>query len=419
MYACPYAEHFEPQRSASGCARAVDVSIQNNRRHAMRSVDSRAKRGQTSCRERPPAAIAGRLVSMLHEFITANRDEIVARCRAKISSRPAPRATDLEIEFGVPIFLDQLTDALRLTLQGNTEIHDNATKHAHELMGRGFTVAQVVQDYSGISQTITELSAEQAVLITTDEFQTLISCVDAATAGAVTEYGRLRENEGTERLGRLAHDLRNQLNSALLSFEVLKMGSVSVDSSTGEVLARSLTGLRNLLERELAEVRLGAGIFQRESVMVFDLIEDLELPAAMEAKARGLQFSVVWPAKDVRVNVDRMILEAVVANLLQNAFKFTRSGTHVVLRAHATADRVLIEIEDRCGGLPPGKVNDLFRPFDKRAVHRKGLGLGLQICSRGVQANDGLLHVRDHPGTGCSFTVDLPRAQTATAHLAT
>ena len=352
---------------------------------------------------------------MLHEFITANRHEIIARCRAKISSRPAPRATDLELEFGVPSFLDQLTGTLQLKLQGDDAIRDNATKHGHELMSRGFTVAQVVQDYSGISQTIMELSGERAVLITMDEVQTLISCVDAAIAGAVTEYGRLRETQGTERLGRLAHDLKNHLNTALLSFEMVKMGSVSVDSSTGAMLERSLTSLRNLLDRELAEVRLGAGVFQREPIKVFDLIEDIEVPAAMEAKARGLQFSVVWPAKDVSVSVDRMILEAVVANLLQNAFKFTQIGTHVVLRVHATADRVSIEIEDRCGGLPPGTEDDLFRPFDKQALHRKGLRLGLQICSRGVKANDGLIHVRNQPGTGCSFTVDLPRTPTTPA----
>ncbi len=82
----------------------------------------------------------------------------------------------------------------------------------------GFTVAEVVQDYSGISQTTTELSAEQAAPMTTDEVQTLISCVTAAIAGAVTEHGGLRETQSAERLGRLAHDLRNHLNSALLSF---------------------------------------------------------------------------------------------------------------------------------------------------------------------------------------------------------
>ena len=347
---------------------------------------------------------------MLHEFVSANRAEIIARCRAKISSRPAPRATDVELEYGVPIFLDQLTETLRYALDPDPTVSTAATKHGSELMKRGFTVAQVVQDYGGICQTITELAGEKAASITIEEFQTLNRCLDQGIADAVTEYGRLREHEGTERLGRLAHELRNQLNSALLAYEMLKMGTVAIASSTGTVLGRSLSGLRNLIDRELAEVRLGAGIYQRETVGVFDLIEDVEVAAAMEANARGLEFSVICLARDVTVHADRQILEAVIANLVQNAFKFTQPKSHVILRTRATADRVLIDIEDRCGGLPPGKAETLFRSFEQRATDRSGLGLGLGICARGAGINDGVIRVRNHPGTGCVFTVDLPRA---------
>ena len=346
---------------------------------------------------------------MLHEFITAHRDEIIARCRAKISSRPAPKATDVELEHGVPLFLDQLSDTLRVALAGTDAIAASATKHGSELLHRGFTVAQVVKDYGGICQTITELAGELAAPITTEEFQTLSACLDEAIAGAVTEYGRLREHEGTERLGRLAHELRNQLNSALLSYEMLKMGEVAIASSTGSVLGRSLTGLRNLIDRELAEVRLGAGIYQSEPIVVCDLLEDIEVPATMDANARGLEFSVIRVANDVIVNADRPILEAVLANLLHNAFKFTRPKGHVILRSHATADRVLIDIEDQCGGLPPGKTEDLFRAFEQKGRDRKGLGLGLEICARGMRVNNGVIHVHDRPGTGCVFSVDLPR----------
>jgi signal transduction histidine kinase len=79
------------------------------------------------------------------------------------------------------------------------------------------------------------------------------------------------------------------------------------------------------------------------------------------------------------------------------------------LKAHAIADRVVIEIEDECGGLPPGKAEELFQPFMQRAADRSGLGLGLSISNRGVEANGGRLHVRDLPGKGCIFTIDLPR----------
>jgi signal transduction histidine kinase len=350
---------------------------------------------------------------MLHEFVSANRDAIIARCRAMIASRPAPRPTDVELEYGVPLFLDQLADTLRRAQSPNPAsdpaIGNSATKHGNEMLHRGFTIAQVVRDYGGICQSITDLAVGMGAPITTAEFQTLNLCLDDAIAAALTEYGRLREHEGTERLGHLAHELRNLLNAAFLAFDMLKTGSIGVGGSTAAVLARSLEGLRSLIDRELAEVRLGAGVQYRETLLVREFIEDVEVAATIDATARGLQFSVTSVADDVTVNADRQILASVVSNLLQNAFKFTRSGGHVSLRARATADRVLIDVEDQCGGLPPGKAEELFRPFERRGTDRTGLGLGLAICHRGAGANDGEIHVLNHAGTGCVFTVDLPR----------
>jgi signal transduction histidine kinase len=348
--------------------------------------------------------------ALLHEFITANRIEIIARCRARIASRPAPRATDAELEFGVPLFLDQLADTLRMALKvSNPAIGESAAKHGNELHHRGFTIAQVVRDYGGICQTITELAVERGAPITTSEFRMLNLSLDDAIAEAVTEYGKLRAAEGTERLGQLAHELRNHLSSASLAFDVIKAGNVGLGGSTSAVLERSLAGLRVLIDRELAEVRLEAGVYHWETVVVRDFLEEIEVVATLDANARGLQFSVNSVSRDVAVHADRHVIASVVANLLQNAFKFTLSGRHIVLRATATAARVRIAIEDECGGLPPGKVEELFVPFEQRGQDKTGVGLGLGICQRGAIANDGAIHVLNRPGIGCVFTLDLPR----------
>jgi len=66
---------------------------------------------------------------------------------------------------------------------------------------------------------------------------------------------------------------------------------------------------------------------------------------------------------DVTIDGDRPILVAAVSNLLQNAFKFSRKGGGVSLRTQVTAERVLFDIQDECGGLPAGKVEELFAPF--------------------------------------------------------
>jgi C4-dicarboxylate-specific signal transduction histidine kinase len=66
-------------------------------------------------------------------------------------------------------------------------------------------------------------------------------------------------------------------------------------------------------------------------------------------------------------------------------------------------------VEDQCGGLPLGAAETLMRPFSQNGEDRSGLGLGLDICRRGVEANNGVLRVRDIPSSGCVFTIDLPR----------
>jgi signal transduction histidine kinase len=346
---------------------------------------------------------------MLHEFVTTNRAEIIARCRMKLAGRPVPRPTELELEHGVPLFLDQLANTLRLALEPNSAIGDGGARHGGDLLHRGFTIAQVVRDYGGICQSITELAVERSAPITAQEFQTLNLCLDDAIAGAVTEYGRLREHEGTERLGRLSHELRNLLNTSVLAFEVLKSGSVGLSGSTGAVLTRSLGGLRNLLDRELSEVRLGVGILHREALVLCEVIEDVEAAATLDANSRGLEFSVTSVGKEVSVFADRQILASVISNLLQNAFKFTRPGSLVKLHAEARNERVLIDVEDQCGGLAVEKIDELFRPFAQEGSDRTGLGLGLAICERGVRVNDGEIHVRSQAASGCIFTVDLPR----------
>jgi signal transduction histidine kinase len=354
---------------------------------------------------------------MLREFIAVNREEIIRRCRAKVATRSVPPPTDVEIDHGVPIFLDQLMDALRLGLISSPEIGRSAVKHGHHLLLQGFTLSQVVHDYGDVCQSITELAVEKSAPISTDDFRTLNRCLDDAIAGAVTEFGR-EQNEfaldgetarGNERAGFLAHELRNLLNTAIVAFEVLKTGNVGVAGSTGTVLHRSLVGARALISRSLAEVRLTQGIQNREPLLVSAFIEELAPAATLEANARGIGLSLIPVEYGVAIEADRQVLAAVVGNLLQNAFKFTRPRTTVTLRVGASTERVLIEIEDECGGLPGGSVNELFRPFEQRSADRTGLGLGLAFSRWGVEANNGRLYARNLPNRGCVFTLDLPR----------
>ena len=375
---------------------------------------------------------------MLHEFLSSNRDELISRCRVKVAGRIAPQAPKRELEFGIPVFLTQLTDILRAESlsstsepavpalpdktesPGSAAIGRTASSHGSELLVTGFTVEQVVHDYGDLCQGVTELAIERNALIRNDEFQTLNRCLDNAIADAVSQFTHERdqamanasEQTMTERLGLIAHEFRNKVSTAVLALNVIKTGHVGIAGSTGAVLERSLKALQDLCDRALVDVRLKAGIPEhRERVFVAEFMREVEVCAAIDARARGVELIVSDVDPGLVIEVDRQILSGAAANLLQNAFKFTRSNGRVFLRAVSSVDRILIEVQDECGGLPPGDTEDLFQMFEQRNADRSGLGLGLGISRRAVEANGGELRVRNLVGTGCVFTIDIPEAE--------
>jgi len=355
---------------------------------------------------------------MLHEFITENRDEIIARCRAKVATRSVPTPTAEELSHGVPLFLDQLVGTLRAGLSNSPEIGKGAHLHGHDLLRLGFTVSQVVHDYGDVCQSITDLAMEMNAPISTDDFRTLNRCLDDAIASAVTEYGRGKNESGiakeivrgNERLGFLAHELGNLIYTASLAFEGLKTGNVGVAGSTGAVLDRSLKGLNALVRRSLAEVQLTQAVQKRERFNAAEFIEELNLSAALKADIRGITLLVLPVDEGLEIEADREVLASVVMNLLQNAFKFTRPQTTVTLRVTAKRDRVLIDVEDECGGLPDGDIDALFRPFEQRSADRTGVGLGLAFSRWAVEENSGRIDASNVSGKGCVFTIDMPRS---------
>jgi signal transduction histidine kinase len=352
---------------------------------------------------------------MLLDFLRGHREQLIAETRARLQERAAPRAEKDELEQAIPLFLDQLIDILQQKLTGgggpDSGFERDATRHGAEMLRRGFTVAQVVHDYSDLCQSISTRAVALNVPITNEEYRILNNCLDEATAAAVTEFLRQRESavshEEIERLGRLAHEQRNLLNAAMLAFQVLRNGNVGIGGSTGAVLGRSLMGLREIIDRSLAEVRVGSGKTQIARVELAGFIEEMEVAATLESRERDLQLTVVPAPYGVIVRADRQLLASAVGNVLSNAFKFTRRGGHVTMRTVVGAERVSIEVEDECGGLPVGRAEELFRPFEQRSRDRSGLGLGLAIARQAIGACGGSIYARDLPGKGCVFGVEL------------
>ena len=353
---------------------------------------------------------------MLYEFITAQRDEIIVKARTKLTDRPWPHVSPVELEYGVPLFLTQLSETLRLENTDSpfpdSEIEDSGRKHGEQLRALGFNVSQVVHDYGDICQAVTELAVEQHAPVTTEEFHTLNRCLDTAIAGAVTEHARVtaetRSGGEIERSGQLAHEIRDHLNTALLAFHTLRRGAVAINGSTGTVLGRSLMNLRDLIDSTLADIRMSANIARQERVVISKFLGEMALAGGLHAEFRDLRFQIDEVDDTLAVNVDPQLLASAVMNLLNNAFKFTPAGGHVTLRAAGDGDRVRIEVQDECGGIPDSK-GDPFAPFaDRRKYDRSGLGLGLSIARTAVRTYGGDINFHNIPGTGCVFVIDLP-----------
>lgn len=378
----------------------------------------------------------------MHRFLTHNRTELIARCRSKVAQRSPSGTPGEELDYGVTIFLDQLIKTLEVEKTSEpmrsrkvsgpsgggkpvlSEISESAALHGRELLQHGFTIDEVVHDYGDLCQAISDLAYERGEVIEIDEFRTLNRCLDNAIANAVTEFGyqqdfALAEKQSAalnERLGFFAHELRNQLCTATLALSIIKQGNVGLSGATGGVLDRALVGLGNLISRTLAEVRMTAGIpVQNRLYSLADFIAEIKLSATLEAQVKECVLTVSEVDPLLAIDVDRDLLLSATGNLLQNAFKFSPPHSEITLNAYAVADRILIDVEDRCGGFPAGAADTMFLPFVQEGTDHSGLGLGLSISRRSVEANHGVLSVRNHAGSGCVFTIDLPRHPVAAA----
>ena len=355
---------------------------------------------------------------MLHDLLTHERTALLAQCESKVLSfggalkTPAPAG-------GWAIFYDELIELLdsdqpcafhaeccsRSTL---------TTTNARDYVRLGYTVSEVVQSYRVISEAISEFAQKLDYPIKQRDFLQLNSSIDHAIAEAVTEYEQIKAEEQTrketQRLGFLAHELRNSLQSATIALEVIESGAAGIRSNTGEMLQTSLQQMAKLIDSALTEVRMRVQpSVHLQRTPVFEIMSKVGVTAGYQARSRNLTLRMLG-LSDLEVFVDRQLMISALANLVQNALKFTVPGGVVQVRTRKVEDRILIEIQDQCGGLADGAAEEMFKPYVQNSADRTGLGLGLTISRQAIELNHGLLRVENIPGEGCIFVIDLPEA---------
>jgi len=373
---------------------------------------------------------------MMRDFLADNRNELIERCRARAARRPARTATELQLRNGVPMFLDQLVAKLDAQetpnsigsgeassttggeVSSSSPIGKSAGLHGRMLFTLGYSIEQVVHDYGDLCQSIMDLAYERNANFPVSDFRTLNSCLDDAIADAATEYSYQRDVHATidhaleidEQLGILADDLRCQLGTAALAFAAARTGSLNLSGATGSLLEHSLMNLQKLIDTSLAELRLEVKRSTKyKPLLLSDFMAEIRNTASIEARVRGFVLTV--PAVDtaIYVDVDHDLLRSAVGNLLQNAYKLSHEHAQIILNTYSVGDRVLIDVVNNCGGLPMGEAERMTSSFMRPNEDKSGRGAGLSIAWRSVTANDGILTVRDVPGKGCIFTINLLR----------
>ena len=337
------------------------------------------------------------------------------RITGAIAASTLPRAELLD---HIPAFVDELIRALHPAAVPLPPMTANAEEHGEQRFGLGFDVAEVVREYGMLHECILQIAGEAELAISPREHEVIVKWLNAGIADAVGEYVKQRDLElqrqSSEHLGFIAHELRNPLGTMKLAFQRLRRTELA-ESRTVETVERGLKRMGDLIDGALSHASLRLGVMPRLApVALRPFLHELETDAAIEAQAKGIEIAVVAP-EDLLVEADPRLLRSAISNLLHNALKFSHEGAKVVMSAARTEGRLQIEVRDGCGGLPPGKAEELFNPLVQRGENRTGFGLGLGIALQAAEAHNGTIKVRDLPGEGCAFTVDLPSAEQKTS----
>jgi signal transduction histidine kinase len=347
----------------------------------------------------------------LHEFMTNHRHQVLELCRERLRQE---QMTNHATERDLATFFDEIVEALHHH-DGWAEApppQSSAAARVGERQHRaGLHPAQVPEIFGVISRAIGQLGERQGLAISAEEYGVFNRCVDAGVATSIANFWEhekaRREQRVTEHFGYLAHELRIAAGNAALAFKLLRMEEFDMNGRTASVLANNLMRMETLVARTLGTVQLDAATdLELRPIRVANVLRRLQASAIPDRAV-----SIALELDDsLHVNADEMLLTSAVSNLLHNAIKFTRSGGHIILACRADEHGVLIEVEDECGGLPPGDPLQLLEPFVRRGDHPQNFGLGLAITLRATAAMGGTVQIEDCPGHGCLFQLRFPVA---------
>ncbi len=252
---------------------------------------------------------------------------------------------------------------------------------------------------------ITELRAREEASRQSAEALALAKSAAEAASEAKSEF-----------LANMSHEIRTPLNGVIAVADLLCRRDLRPeDRSLAELIRSSGETLERLLSDilDLAKIESGAVVLEQVTFHLGDLVRGVVGLARLMADEKGLGLTLsVDPEMDRMVRGDPTRTKQILANLVSNAVKFTRTGS-VDVRVIAGGDGGLrVEVQDTGVGFDPSQKDRLFRRFEQAdgAITRQygGSGLGLSICQQLVVLMGGELNCKSTPGRGSTFWVNLP-----------
>jgi two-component system, OmpR family, sensor kinase len=223
-----------------------------------------------------------------------------------------------------------------------------------------------------------------------------------------------------ELLANISHELRTPLQRIRIALDLAAEGDAETARESLREIAEDLTELEQLVDDVLSATRLSLTDGASNSAVPpqrRELFESRSLLDKAAARFRGAHAERRFEASldaDALIEGDPVLLRRAIDNLLENAHKYSEGSTPVSLRADTTPDAVVIEVCDEGVGIATDVLPRVFEPFFRadrsRARATGGVGLGLALAKRIVEAHGGRLTLESVHGRGTTARVELPRA---------
>ena len=236
-------------------------------------------------------------------------------------------------------------------------------------------------------------------------------------AAVLAESEQLRANL----LRTISHDLRTPLTSISGNASNLLTNGSCFDEETKQQIYRDIykdsLWLINLVENLLYATRIEEGrmTLTRTPELVSEILEDAV--RHMSRSMEGHPVTASYGEEMLLVKADAKLIVQVIANIMDNAVKYTPPGTPVTLMAERAGDMAEIRIADTGSGIPDEEKEKIFEKFysgnHRIADNRRSIGLGLYLCKAIVEAHGGTIHVEDNRPSGAVFVFTLPLEETS------